>query len=435
MWPLSLPVSVHCAMNSGCDRLAITRRDDDRQRHRDQRDEGEQRRDPQHHAQHADDGQQRREQLAEGLLHRLLDVVDVVGDAAEQLAAGHLVEVAERQPVQLVLDVAAQAQHGALHDAVEDVGLQPHDQGRRDVQDEHQDQHAARGRRSRRPARAPRSCRTAGRRAGPDPRPAAPAIGLVLRDAGGQLLADDALEDDVGGVAQDLRADDAQRDADDRHEQHRDDDPRARGAAGARAAWPTARSPCDFSAGMPSTPIMPPPPGPSRPRGPSGRRDRCLRAHAATSHELLRLHDLGVGRARHEQLLVRADAHEPAVVEHDDLVGVDDARDPLRDDDHGRLAGDRAQRCPQPRVGGEVERGERVVEQVDLRSADDRAGDREPLALAAGEVGAALGDRRCRGPRAARARSRRPARCAAPPRARPRWRRACRTRGCCARCR
>ena len=39
---------------------------------------------------------------------RLRDVVDVVGDPAEQLAARLLVEVAQRQPVQLVLDVGAQ---------------------------------------------------------------------------------------------------------------------------------------------------------------------------------------------------------------------------------------------------------------------------------------------------------------------------------------
>ena len=53
------------------------------------------------------------------------DVVDVVGDAAEQLAARRAVEVAERQPVDLVLDVLAHPAHGALHDAVEDVAGQP----------------------------------------------------------------------------------------------------------------------------------------------------------------------------------------------------------------------------------------------------------------------------------------------------------------------
>ena len=59
---------------------------------------------------------------------RLGDVVDVVGDPAEQLAARLPVEVGQRQPVELVLDVGAQPQHGALHDAVEQVALQPRQQ-------------------------------------------------------------------------------------------------------------------------------------------------------------------------------------------------------------------------------------------------------------------------------------------------------------------
>ena len=43
-------------------------------------------------------------------------------------------------------------------------------------------------------------------------------------------------------------------------------------------------------------------------------------------------------------------------------------------------------------VGVHVERGERVVEQVDGRPADDGPGDGQPLPLAAGEVDAALRD-------------------------------------------
>ena len=99
--------------------------DQHRQRHRDQRDQGQQRRDPEHHGQHADDGQQRGEQLAEGLLEALGDVVDVVGDPAEQLAARLPVEVGQRQPVELVLHLGAQPQNGALHHAVEQPALQP----------------------------------------------------------------------------------------------------------------------------------------------------------------------------------------------------------------------------------------------------------------------------------------------------------------------
>ena len=68
--------------------------------------------------------------------------------------------------------------------------------------------------------------------------------------------------------------------------------------------------------------------------------------------------------------------------------------DALGDDDHRRVADLSRQRGAQPRVGPEVERREAVVEDVDLGPLDERPGDREPLALAAGQVGAALGDRR-----------------------------------------
>ena len=76
-----------------------------------------------------------------------------------------------------------------------------------------------------------------------------------------------------------------------------------------------------------------------------------------------------------------ADADHPAVVEHDDAVGVDDGADALRDHEHrgvGRLG---LERGAQPGVGDEVERREAVVEDVDVGLAHDRPGDREPLLL------------------------------------------------------
>ena len=82
--------------------------DQDRHRHRDQRDQGQQRRDPEHHAEYADDRQQGGDQLGEGLLQGLRDVVGVVGGPAEHLAARLLVEVGQRQPGQLGLDLVAQ---------------------------------------------------------------------------------------------------------------------------------------------------------------------------------------------------------------------------------------------------------------------------------------------------------------------------------------
>ena len=57
---------------------------------------------------HADDRERRGEHLAQRLLEALRDVVDVVGDPAQQVAAGLAVDVGEGQAVELVLDVAAQ---------------------------------------------------------------------------------------------------------------------------------------------------------------------------------------------------------------------------------------------------------------------------------------------------------------------------------------
>ena len=87
-----------------------------------------------------------------------------------------------------------------------------------------------------------------------------------------------------------------------------------------------------------------------------------------------------------------APADDPAVFEHEDLVGVGDGRHPLGDDDHRSVAGVRFERRSQPGVGGQVERRERVVEHVDLRVDDQRPGDRQPLTLTARHVRAALGD-------------------------------------------
>ncbi len=87
-----------------------------------------------------------------------------------------------------------------------------------------------------------------------------------------------------------------------------------------------------------------------------------------------------------------AGAHQSAGVEHEDLVGVADRRDALGDDEHGGVGDPRRERGPQPGVGGEVERRERVVEHVDLGSDDERPGDRQPLSLSARHVGAALVD-------------------------------------------
>ena len=139
---------------------------------------GEQRRDDDHHHDDADDGEQRRQELAQRLLEALGDVVDVVGDPAQQVTARLAVDVAERQRVELVLDLGPQPEHRALHDAGERVRLQPRQDGRADVEAERGEQ-----------------------------RP--------VQRAEVDAAAADARHDEVGGVAEDLRAEHDEGDADD----------------------------------------------------------------------------------------------------------------------------------------------------------------------------------------------------------------------------
>ena len=82
-----------------------------------------------------------------------------------------------------------------------------------------------------------------------------------------------------------------------------------------------------------------------------------------------------------------------AVVEHDDLVGVDDGRQPVRDHDERAVLGDRVDRLAHQLLVAAVEARGRLVEQQHGRRREQRAGDREPLALAAGEHDAVFADR------------------------------------------
>jgi hypothetical protein len=159
-------------------------------RDREERDESEERRDHEHHREHADEHQRRREQLAQCLLQALRDVVDVVGDAAEEVAARLGVDVAQRKPVQLVLDIGTQAPHRSLDHAREQVGLRVRERRRRDVEPGDEQQRA---------------------------------MQRTEVDACSPFLTAQTLEDDVGGVAEDARPHDRQADAHDReqHDEHR----------------------------------------------------------------------------------------------------------------------------------------------------------------------------------------------------------------------
>ena len=91
---------------------------------------------------------------------------------------------------------------------------------------------------------------------------------------------------------------------------------------------------------------------------------------------------------------MRAARGDPPVVEHDDLVGERDRREPVRDDERRAVPRRRAQADPDLRLGGRVDRGRRVVEDEDPRVDRERSRDRDALALAARERDPALADHR-----------------------------------------
>ena len=102
--------------------------------------------------------------------------------------------------------------------------------------------------------------------------------------------------------------------------------------------------------------------------------------------------ELPVHRVRLEELRLRPPGRDPAVLEHDHLVGELDRREAVGDDDRRPALHHLGQPLADAGLGGRVHRRGRVVEDEDPRVDEDRARDREPLALTAGERDAALAD-------------------------------------------
>ena len=87
-----------------------------------------------------------------------------------------------------------------------------------------------------------------------------------------------------------------------------------------------------------------------------------------------------------------APAHQTALIEDQDLVGVEHRGDALCHDDDGGVAGLRLQGTAQGHVGLVVQGGEAVVKQIDARRFCNGARNGKALFLPAGDVGAALRD-------------------------------------------
>ena len=95
-----------------------------------------------------------------------------------------------------------------------------------------------------------------------------------------------------------------------------------------------------------------------------------------------------------EQLGVRALLDDTARLEHDDPVGERDRRGAVRDHERRATFHHRRERRADLVLLRRVDRGGRVVEDQHRRVGEDRARDREPLTLAAGERVAALAEHR-----------------------------------------
>ncbi len=192
------------------------------ERQRDQGDQGQLPGHDEHHDDDADHRQRRVHQLREGLLQRLLDVVDVVRDPGEDVAALAGVEVVQREPVELLLGVVAELADHPHDQDVQDVALQPQE----DVGDEVHHQHHADQERELLEVDADAGDEV---HLGEHVREVVLALGaqaldeLLLAAAGRQLLADDAAEDHVHRLAEDPGRNDVEDDGDRHHGEHGDD--------------------------------------------------------------------------------------------------------------------------------------------------------------------------------------------------------------------
>ena len=132
---------------------------------------------------------------------------------------------------------------------------------------------------------------------------------------------------------------------------------------------------------------------PGRPRDGAGGEplhlQRLRRGDAGAVSQAARV---GVAAGVGDEVVVRARLDDPAVVEHRDPVGAADRREPVGDGDRRAAAAELVERALHGALGRGVERAGRLVEHEHARVAQQRAGDRDALALAAGEPVAARAD-------------------------------------------
>ena len=100
----------------------------------------------------------------------------------------------------------------------------------------------------------------------------------------------------------------------------------------------------------------------------------------------------GIKPAACQKLGMGSALGDAALIQHDDLVGADDRREPVRDHERGAVARHPLQRLLDFVLGMAVERRGRLVQHQDRRRLQHRARDRHALLLAARQFQAALAD-------------------------------------------
>ena len=105
-------------------------------------------------------------------------------------------------------------------------------------------------------------------------------------------------------------------------------------------------------------------------------------------------HQAVIDAAPCHQDLVAAALHDPALVQHEDAVGVDHAGEAMCHDEDRPSAHEAREGVLDHRLVLRIDRRERLVEQQDRRIPQERAGDGDALALAARKADAALADHR-----------------------------------------
>src|SRR5262245_31399442 len=104
--------------------------------------------------------------------------------------------------------------------------------------------------------------------------------------------------------------------------------------------------------------------------------------------------ELRIAAAERQELLVRAELDDAPVIEDGDLVGVPQGREPMGNRDRRPALREAVEGLLHGPLGGGVQGARRLVEDKHRRVAQHRAGDRDPLLLAAGGARATLADPR-----------------------------------------